>query len=59
MKVNRVQELWKNEQAAIGGWLTIANSFTAEIMAHQGWDVLTIDMQHGFCLLYTSPSPRD
>ncbi len=47
MKVNRVQELWKNQQAAIGGWLTIANSFPAEIMAHQGWDVLTIDMQHG------------
>ena len=47
MKVNRVQELWKNQQAAIGGWLTIPNSFPAEIMAHQGWDVLTIDMQHG------------
>ena len=44
MKVNRVQELWKNQKAAIGGWLTIANSFPAEIMAHQGWDVLTIDM---------------
>ena len=23
------------------------NSFTAEVMAHQGWDTLTIDMQHG------------
>jgi 4-hydroxy-2-oxoheptanedioate aldolase len=47
MKVNRVKELWKNNQAAIGGWLTLANGFSAEIMAHQGWDVLTIDMQHG------------
>ena len=47
MKVNRVRELWKNNQVAIGGWLTLANGFSAEIMAHQGWDVLTIDMQHG------------
>ena len=47
MKVNQVRELWKNNQAAIGGWLTLANGFSAEIMAHQGWDVLTIDMQHG------------
>ena len=47
MKVNRVQELWKNRQAAIGGWLSIPNGYSAEIMAHQGWDVLTIDMQHG------------
>ena len=47
MKVNRVQELWKNHQVAIGGWLALPNGFSAEIMAHQGWDVLTIDMQHG------------
>ena len=47
MRVNRVQELWKNRQAAIGGWLSIPSGFSAEIMAHQGWDVLTIDMQHG------------
>ena len=47
MKVNGVQELWKNGHAAIGGWLSIPNGYSAEIMAHQGWDVLTIDMQHG------------
>ena len=47
MRANRVQELWKNRQAAIGGWLSIPSGFSAEIMAHQGWDVLTIDMQHG------------
>ena len=47
MKVNRVQEVWKNSQTAIGGWLSIPNGYSAEIMTHQGWDVLTIDMQHG------------
>jgi len=47
MRANRVQELWKKNQTVIGGWLTIPHGFPAEIMAHQGWDVLTVDMQHG------------
>ena len=47
MRENRLRTLWKNDQAAVNGWLAIPNSFSAEIMAHQGWDTLTIDMQHG------------
>ena len=46
MRVNRVKELWKKEKVAIGGWLSIPNGISTEIMAHQEWDVLTIDMQH-------------
>ena len=33
-----------------------------EICAHLGYQVIWIEMEHGhitFCLLYTSPSPRD
>ena len=47
MRENRLRTLWKNDQAAVNGWLAIPNSFSAETMAHQGWDTLTIDMQHG------------
>lgn len=47
MRENRLRTLWKNDQAAVNGWLAIPNSFSAELMAHQGWDTLTIDMQHG------------
>jgi 4-hydroxy-2-oxoheptanedioate aldolase len=47
MRENRLRTLWQNEQAAVNGWLAIGNSFSAETMAHQGWDTLTIDMQHG------------
>ena len=47
MRENRLRMLWKNDQAAVNGWLAIANSFSAEVMAHQGWDTLTIDLQHG------------
>jgi 4-hydroxy-2-oxoheptanedioate aldolase len=47
MRENRLRTLWKNDQATVNGWLAIANSFSAEVMAHQGWDALTIDLQHG------------
>ncbi len=47
MRPNRLRELWKADQAAVNGWLAIPNGFSAETMAHQGWDTLTIDMQHG------------
>jgi 4-hydroxy-2-oxoheptanedioate aldolase len=47
MRENKLRALWANDQAAVNGWLAIANSFSAETMAHQGWDTLTIDLQHG------------
>jgi 4-hydroxy-2-oxoheptanedioate aldolase len=47
MRENRLRTLWQADQAAVNGWLAIPNSFAAETMAHQGWDTLTIDLQHG------------
>ncbi len=47
MRENRLRTLWQKDQAAVNGWLAIGNSFSAETMAHQGWDTLTIDLQHG------------
>lgn len=47
MRPNRLREIWKAGGAVVNGWLAIPNSFSAETMAHQGWDSLTIDMQHG------------
>ena len=47
MRENRLRTMWRNDQAAVNGWLAIPNSFSAEVMAHQGWDTLTIDLQHG------------
>jgi 4-hydroxy-2-oxoheptanedioate aldolase len=47
MRENRLRTLWRDDQAAVNGWLAIPNSFSAEVMAHQGWDTLTIDLQHG------------
>ena len=47
MSSNNLLEIFKKESAALNGWLSIPNSFTAEAMSKMGWDSLTIDMQHG------------
>ena len=47
MRENNLRKIWKSGGAAVNGWLAIPNGFSAETMAHQGWDTLTIDLQHG------------
>ena len=47
MKKNKIKQMMSDGKPVINGWLQIPNSFSAEIMANQGWDSLTIDMQHG------------
>jgi 4-hydroxy-2-oxoheptanedioate aldolase len=47
MRDNRLRTLWSQDKAVVNGWLAIPNAFSAEVMAHQGWDSLTIDLQHG------------
>lgn len=47
MRENRLRSIWKSGGAVVNGWLGIPNSFSAETMAHQGWDSLVIDLQHG------------
>ncbi len=47
MRPNNLRTLWANHKPVINGWLAIANGFSAEIMANQGWDSLTVDLQHG------------
>src|ERR1700731_2728706 len=47
MRENRIRTIWKAGGAVLNGWLAIPTAFSAETMAHQGWDSLTIDLQHG------------
>jgi 4-hydroxy-2-oxoheptanedioate aldolase len=44
---NKLKSLWAEGKPTINGWCSIGNPFTAEIMAAQGFDSVTIDMQHG------------
>lgn len=39
--------MWGAGQPALGGWLTVPSSFSAEVFAQAGFDWLTVDMQHG------------
>lgn len=47
MTPNTLKSLWAAGKPTINGWCSIGNAFTAEIMAAQGFDSVTIDMQHG------------
>jgi 4-hydroxy-2-oxoheptanedioate aldolase len=47
MRENRIRSIWKAGGAVVNGWLAIPSAFSAETMAHQGWDTLTVDLQHG------------
>ena len=47
MKQNKIKKIWKEGGTVINGWLSIPSSVSAEFMAHEGWDSLTIDIQHG------------
>jgi 4-hydroxy-2-oxoheptanedioate aldolase len=56
MRPNRLRQLWAEDKPAINGWLAVPSSFSAEVMAHAGWDSLTVDLQHGV-IDYTSLVP--
>lgn len=43
----RLREVWDRGGCVLNGWLSIGSPFTAEIMAAQGYDSVTVDVQHG------------
>ena len=43
----KIEGLWTPGEAIVCGWLLLPDSLTAEIMANQGYDTVTIDLQHG------------
>ena len=47
MRENTLKSIWARGDAVVNGWLSIPSAFSAEVMAHQGFDSLTVDMQHG------------
>jgi 4-hydroxy-2-oxoheptanedioate aldolase len=47
MRKNELRTRLANGGTALNGWLSLANSYSAEIMAHQGFDSVTVDLQHG------------
>lgn len=44
---NPLKDIWERGEIAHGGWLSVANPVTAEVMGAIGFDYLCVDMQHG------------
>ena len=47
MRPNKMKQMWRDGRWVTMGWLSVSHSFTAEVMARQGFDALVVDMQHG------------
>ncbi len=47
MRENNIKKIWAEGGTVFNGWLASPGSVTAEVMARQDWDSVTIDLQHG------------
>ena len=47
MRPNKIKQMWQDGKPTTLGRLSIADGFSAELMARQGFDALCVDMQHG------------
>jgi 4-hydroxy-2-oxoheptanedioate aldolase len=65
MRPNRLRELWAAGKPALNCWITLPGTLAAEMLAHQGWDSLTVDLQHGgsdfvsMCAMFAAISTTD
>ncbi len=65
MRPNRLRELWASGKPAVNCWISLPGLLGAEMLAHQGWDSLTVDLQHGqndftsMCALFAAISTTD
>lgn len=53
MKRNTIKSRLAAGETILNGWLHIPSTWSAEVMAHAGWDSITVDMQHGMHSLET------
>jgi 4-hydroxy-2-oxoheptanedioate aldolase len=47
MRPNLLKKKLADGVRCVGGWAAIPSAFSTEIYAAQGWDYVTLDMQHG------------
>jgi 4-hydroxy-2-oxoheptanedioate aldolase len=47
MRKNKIKQMMLGGKPVINGWCAIPSTVSCEAMTQQGWDSLTIDMQHG------------
>ncbi len=47
MRPNKLKELFRSGKPILNAWLSIPSSYSAEVIGHQGFDAVTVDLQHG------------
>lgn len=47
MRNNPLKAAFRQQLPIVNGWLAIPSGYSAEIAGHQGYDSITVDMQHG------------
>ncbi len=47
MRRNRLRDLAQAGAPILNAWLAIPSAYSAEVMGHQGYDSVTVDLQHG------------
>lgn len=47
MRDNPLKTAWSTGRAATNVWATIPAAYATELLAHQNWDSITVDTQHG------------
>ena len=47
MRSNGTKAKWRRGEVTFGAWLSIPSSYSAEVVAHNAFDWVCIDMQHG------------
>lgn len=47
MRINSLKTAAAEGRPIVNGWLAIPSGYSAEIMGHQGYDAVTVDLQHG------------
>jgi 4-hydroxy-2-oxoheptanedioate aldolase len=47
MRENKLRAMWAEKKRATNIWLSVPAAYSAEIIAHQGFDSITVDLQHG------------
>jgi 4-hydroxy-2-oxoheptanedioate aldolase len=47
MRPNRLRELVRSGAPILNAWLAIPSAYSAEVMGYQGFDSVTVDLQHG------------
>ncbi|MBV6632660.1 MAG: 2,4-dihydroxyhept-2-ene-1,7-dioic acid aldolase [Alphaproteobacteria bacterium] len=54
-RIAALKQRWANGEAVYNAWLGLPDPLVAEIISRNGWETVTIDMQHGLIELASLP----